>query len=718
MIRKSKCVFLLFVLFISLKVGLLYAGETYYPSPIIFVHGLNSDPSAWNTTEKEFKKYFYNDDGSCKYFEYGDNYLIKADYESQNNGDIPTIARTTLKNELDNAVNKLPDGYKKVNIVAHSMGGLVTRSLLKQYPDCQSSINRAVFIGTPHLGAPSASALWILNKINNSSLDDMITKYSRFYSASAFTGFRFKPINYSPSIFSSFSAKLARMKSNIALLLKAAKDSPYLPDPDSVAIEELRLAGNVNYYASILDFSPFQLIKEDILLGHSGSETFLGQNNLSNPVNYKTIRGKNAGWGKTKARVLNSLLDNFDDNFTFPSGQSLTDAKDTGDGIVTRASQEGIGPADYTIDAFHTDEPNDYQTILQALDDKPVIESVRVVATNEENSALSWYVIFKVKDYLLADIEISDIKLGHIFSLQDLDLYNTSEFYEPETRKYKPYVKFGKDFLREREDKNAPVFDDNGDVTYLHLQPGEFYLRLCWLSSGYIKIRNAAQKETNCEFLKAPVSEYIQIKKIGSAEGISYSPIYSSVREQAYNNFLARNEYIYWHDKGDNIQGGIYGEGINNCFYRDGTEQWVYSSYAYMDSLYSYGKFDSINIGDDKRIKSIYTLFLSGKNGEDFNILFYRYNSNDWPPASNFGTGSFLFSFNVADHNNHYGDYFYAVQLNPNDIALNGSNIWIVKPDFGEYNCIPAVVPTNGELSAFKSFSVSFLSLFVVIEDK
>lgn len=45
-------------------------------------------------------------------------------------------------------------GSQKIDIVAHSMGGLLTKAYLQKYGN--SSVNKLIFVGTPHLGAPKA----------------------------------------------------------------------------------------------------------------------------------------------------------------------------------------------------------------------------------------------------------------------------------------------------------------------------------------------------------------------------------------------------------------------------------------------------------------------------------------------------------------------------------------------------------------------------------
>jgi len=65
---------------------------------------------------------------------------------------------------LDDSVQKLKDkieaikaqtGFFKVDIVAHSMGGLLTKDYINQFGS--DNINKLIFVGTPHLGAPKSA---------------------------------------------------------------------------------------------------------------------------------------------------------------------------------------------------------------------------------------------------------------------------------------------------------------------------------------------------------------------------------------------------------------------------------------------------------------------------------------------------------------------------------------------------------------------------------
>ena len=47
-------------------------------------------------------------------------------------------------------------GASQIDIVAHSMGGLIAKNYLAKNPDAASKVKNLVFVGTPHLGAPKA----------------------------------------------------------------------------------------------------------------------------------------------------------------------------------------------------------------------------------------------------------------------------------------------------------------------------------------------------------------------------------------------------------------------------------------------------------------------------------------------------------------------------------------------------------------------------------
>jgi len=62
-----------------------------------------------------------------------------------------------LKQRVDEA--KQASGSSKVDIVAHSMGGIITRAYTES-ADYDNDIDQIIFLGTPHLGSPEAYPVW------------------------------------------------------------------------------------------------------------------------------------------------------------------------------------------------------------------------------------------------------------------------------------------------------------------------------------------------------------------------------------------------------------------------------------------------------------------------------------------------------------------------------------------------------------------------------
>lgn len=74
----------------------------------------------------------------------------------------------SLAQYVTDASSRAPDG--KVHLVAHSMGGLVVRVTLMNYPELWQHVGKVVFLGTPHYGSPSIASylknhLWGFNTL-------------------------------------------------------------------------------------------------------------------------------------------------------------------------------------------------------------------------------------------------------------------------------------------------------------------------------------------------------------------------------------------------------------------------------------------------------------------------------------------------------------------------------------------------------------------------
>ncbi len=106
---------------------------------VLLVHGIYSNESIWKELEEDLTK---NDIRSFKFS------LIP------NNGDI-WILKNQLKLMID-AV-KIVTGVDKVDIIAHSMGGLVTRNYITSNL-YQNDIKKLIMLGTPNEGAPIADS--------------------------------------------------------------------------------------------------------------------------------------------------------------------------------------------------------------------------------------------------------------------------------------------------------------------------------------------------------------------------------------------------------------------------------------------------------------------------------------------------------------------------------------------------------------------------------
>lgn len=69
------------------------------------------------------------------------------------------ITGAWLNNYLDNEVIPYNQGHK-IDVVAHSMGGLVARYCIEKVTGCEQKINKVVTAGTPHKGAVDDYLFW------------------------------------------------------------------------------------------------------------------------------------------------------------------------------------------------------------------------------------------------------------------------------------------------------------------------------------------------------------------------------------------------------------------------------------------------------------------------------------------------------------------------------------------------------------------------------
>ncbi len=69
--------------------------------------------------------------------------------------DLAEIAQQELKNRIDEILFETQ--FNKIDIVAHSQGGLTIKRLIYDQPEYADKINKIVFVGTPNLGSPKAA---------------------------------------------------------------------------------------------------------------------------------------------------------------------------------------------------------------------------------------------------------------------------------------------------------------------------------------------------------------------------------------------------------------------------------------------------------------------------------------------------------------------------------------------------------------------------------
>ncbi|MCL5436123.1 MAG: alpha/beta fold hydrolase, partial [Patescibacteria group bacterium] len=98
--------------------------------------------------------------------------------------------RLDLDNSLDSLNNKIGQikiltGFDSVDVVAHSMGGLLVKDYLQTYG--KDSVNKLIFVGTPHLGAPKAGKTLLegdnfdIHILNNGVMKDLAENYPAVY---------------------------------------------------------------------------------------------------------------------------------------------------------------------------------------------------------------------------------------------------------------------------------------------------------------------------------------------------------------------------------------------------------------------------------------------------------------------------------------------------------------------------------------------------------
>ncbi len=160
------------------------------PFPILFIHGFNGDPGDW--TDGGFRQYLVRhgdlDPSLVRIFRYG----LAEDGTYNNRGDLRQIASRLAGAGLSpeemghSSVDQLSadsvakGGPSRVTLIAHSLGGIISRYYLsRREPDefgtvYRGNVGRLITIGSPHRGvdllrltrfAPRHSLIWRLVRL-------------------------------------------------------------------------------------------------------------------------------------------------------------------------------------------------------------------------------------------------------------------------------------------------------------------------------------------------------------------------------------------------------------------------------------------------------------------------------------------------------------------------------------------------------------------------
>lgn len=107
--------------------------------PVIFVHGLASNSGVWETLQRDLEK------------ECGGRQLTSAINYDGGHDFTNEAVWSKLRDEIEKYAAQSPNG--KVDIVAHSMGGLVSRYLLAHNGEAKGKVRQLIMIATPNQGS-------------------------------------------------------------------------------------------------------------------------------------------------------------------------------------------------------------------------------------------------------------------------------------------------------------------------------------------------------------------------------------------------------------------------------------------------------------------------------------------------------------------------------------------------------------------------------------
>jgi triacylglycerol esterase/lipase EstA (alpha/beta hydrolase family) len=128
---------------------------------ILFIHGIAASFGDWDSLIKRISgscyKIRYNDeneiihnfDGNLENSIWNISFYSKKLIKESFFGDLTTYAERL--NKIIDIIKKLT-GIKKVIIIAHSMGGLISKKYMTLSKTCWKSVQKILTVGTPHAG--------------------------------------------------------------------------------------------------------------------------------------------------------------------------------------------------------------------------------------------------------------------------------------------------------------------------------------------------------------------------------------------------------------------------------------------------------------------------------------------------------------------------------------------------------------------------------------
>lgn len=143
---------------VSLSFKYTYNGKNYDETttfalvrvPVAFVHGLNSSPSNWNEMIRHI----------CAADKYSLAFIYSVDYERWHNDafneNYPRV-RAQIESFIDKVKKRVGYEVSCVDVVGHSMGGLLTKKVIQKYGS--DNIRKLITINTPHGGSQLGNLL-------------------------------------------------------------------------------------------------------------------------------------------------------------------------------------------------------------------------------------------------------------------------------------------------------------------------------------------------------------------------------------------------------------------------------------------------------------------------------------------------------------------------------------------------------------------------------